>query len=185
MTAQKRIAELDGLRGCAILLVTIWHSVMLIDPSQGVINDLIWRLSIFGQSGVDLFFVLSGFLIVGILYDHNIRRALRILPPYLILISIFYVLTRLRGTNYYFGSQIPVWALLTFVQNWLFVSTQGTEPAAIAGTWSLAIEEQFYLVIPALVWFAPRRYLLAILLAIGLASASARAFYFWTHPGNL
>jgi peptidoglycan/LPS O-acetylase OafA/YrhL len=195
MSAEKRIPELDGLRGCAILLVTIWHSVMLIDPSKSAINYLIWRFSIIGQSGVDLFFVLSGFLIVGILYDHKesdsyfstfyVRRALRILPPYLILITMFYLLTRLRGTNYYFGSQIPVWALLTFVQNWLFVSTQGTEPAAIAGTWSLAIEEQFYLVIPALVWCVPRRYLLPVLIALGLVSAAARACYFWTHPGNL
>jgi peptidoglycan/LPS O-acetylase OafA/YrhL len=195
MNAEKRIAELDGLRGCAILLVTVWHSVMLIAPSKGLINDLIWRFSIFGQSGVDLFFVLSGFLIVGILYDHKAsdsyfstfyaRRALRILPPYLILLAGFVLLTRMRGTNYYFGSQVPVWALLGFVQNWFFVSTQGTEPAAIAGTWSLAIEEQFYLVIPALVWCVPRRYLLSILIAIGLASAAARAIYFWTHPGDL
>lgn len=194
MNIEKRIPELDGLRGCAILLVTVWHSLMLIDPSKGMINDLIWRFSVFGRTGVDLFFVLSGFLIVGILHDHKesdryfstfyARRALRILPPYLILIGIFYVLTRLRGTPYYFGSQVPTWALLSFVQNWFFVSTQGSEPAVITGTWSLAIEEQFYLVIPALVWCVPRRYLLSILLAIGLTSAAARAIYFWANPSN-
>ncbi|WP_082077423.1 acyltransferase [Bradyrhizobium sp. LTSPM299] len=140
MNAEKRISELDGLRGCAILLVTVWHSVMLIDPANGAISYWIWRLSIFGQSGVDLFFVLSGFLIVGILSDHKeseayfstfyTRRALRILPPYLILIIGFYLLTRLLGTGYYIGARVPLWALLTFIQNWFFVSTQGTEPAA-------------------------------------------------------
>jgi len=195
MTAEKRIAELDGLRGCAILLVTVWHSVMLIDPSKGAINDLIWRFSIFGQSGVDLFFVLSGFLIVGILCDHSesdsyfstfyTRRALRILPPYLILVLGFYLLTRIFGSGYYLGAQVPVWALLTFIQNWFFVSTQGTEAATITGTWSLAIEEQFYLVIPLLVWCIPRRHLLSLLLAIGCASAAARALYFWVNPDNL
>ncbi|MBR0800482.1 acyltransferase [Bradyrhizobium jicamae] len=195
MNADKRIPELDGLRGCAILLVTVWHSVMLIDPTKGAISDLIWRFSIFGQSGVDLFFVLSGFLIVGILSDHResgsyfstfyARRALRILPPYLILILGFYLLTRTFGSSYYLGSQVPVWALLTFIQNWFFVSTQGAEAATITGTWSLAIEEQFYLVIPLLVWCVPRRHLLSILLAIGLASASTRAFYFWANPSDL
>ena len=192
MNAEKRIPELDGLRGCAILLVTVWHSVMLIDPSKGTINHLIWRFSIFGRTGVDLFFVLSGFLIVGILCDQKesdsyfsafyARRALRILPPYLILICGFYLLTRLFGTGYYLGGRVPLWALLTFIQNWFFVSTQGTEPAAIAATWSLAIEEQFYLVIPALIWCVPRRYLLSILLAICMASACARAIYFWSFP---
>jgi hypothetical protein len=62
---------LDGLRGCAVLMVTIWHSQMLINPSSSPVHYLIWRFSIFGQSGVDLFFVLSGFLIIGILYDNQ------------------------------------------------------------------------------------------------------------------
>ncbi|MBR1034588.1 acyltransferase family protein [Bradyrhizobium liaoningense] len=55
--------ELDGLRGIAILLVLGWHFTgMLMDPSDGAVQEIIWRFGIFGQSGVDLFVVLSGSL---------------------------------------------------------------------------------------------------------------------------
>ena len=86
---------------------------------------LIWRFSIFGQSGVDLFFVLSGFLIIGILYDNQesqsyfptfyIRRACRILPPYLVLLVGFLALTEICGSGHYLGTQLPLWSLLTFM----------------------------------------------------------------------
>ena len=101
----KRIPELDGLRGIAILLVLIWHFTgMLADPGQGAIQYLAWHFLIIGQSGVDLFFVLSGFLIVGILIDNRdspnyfktfyARRMLRILPAYLILVDGLLALCR-------------------------------------------------------------------------------------------
>jgi peptidoglycan/LPS O-acetylase OafA/YrhL len=86
---QQRLPALDGLRGAAILLVLIWHTVGLYRPATGVWGEhfpgnICW-------SGVDLFFVLSGFLIGGILIDNKNasnawsvfygRRALRILEP--------------------------------------------------------------------------------------------------------
>jgi peptidoglycan/LPS O-acetylase OafA/YrhL len=100
--SDRRLAELDGLRGIAIMLVLVWHFTgMLVDPGQGDIQYLTWRFLIFGRSGVDLFFVLSGFLIIGILVDNRdssdyfktfyLRRALRILPPYLILVTGFWL----------------------------------------------------------------------------------------------
>ena len=61
-TSDIRIPELGGLRGIAILLVLSWHFTgMLTDPGQGTLQYLAWRFLIFGQSGVDLFFVLSVF----------------------------------------------------------------------------------------------------------------------------
>src|SRR5882762_489406 len=93
----QRIAALDGLRGIAILLVLFWHGIFV----QGSHSRILSRLLLIGKlswSGVDLFFVLSGFLIGGILLDAKesshyfrtfyARRALRILPLYGILLGI-------------------------------------------------------------------------------------------------
>ncbi|UQD96758.1 acyltransferase family protein [Bradyrhizobium japonicum] len=128
--ADARIPELDGLRGIAILLVLGWHFTgMLMDPSDGAVQEIIWRFGIFGQSGVDLFFVLSGFLIVGIVVDNRTsptlfrtfyaRRALRILPPYLLLVFSFAIASAIFGRTYYLGRDLPIWSLLTFSQNWV------------------------------------------------------------------
>jgi peptidoglycan/LPS O-acetylase OafA/YrhL len=194
-TSDIRIPELDGLRGIAILLVLTWHFTgMLADSSQGAIQYLAWRFLIFGQSGVDLFFVLSGFLIVGILIDNRgspnyfktfyMRRMLRILPPYLILVTGFWlcVVTLDGRLAYYFDRQLPLWSLLTFTQNWAMASLNSFGSMSIGATWSLAIEEQFYLVAPALILWLPRRWLPTTLIAIGAASIVARSACFYFHP---
>lgn len=156
--SEKRIPELDGVRGIAILLVLLWHFTgMLVDPSQGDVQYLAWRYLIFGRTGVDLFFVLSGFLIIGILVDNRdspnylttfyARRALRILPPYLILVGACWLLFKVLNARAeaYFGRELPLWSLLTFTQNWVMASTNSYGATLSGGTWSLAIEEQFYL----------------------------------------
>lgn len=196
--SDRRIPELDGLRGVAILLVLVWHFMgMTADPGQSEIQYLAWRFLIFGQSGVDLFFVLSGFLIVGILIDNRdspnyfrtfyIRRMLRILPPYLILVTGFWlcVVTLDGRLSYYVDRQLPLWSLLTFTQNWVMASLNGFGSMSIGATWSLAIEEQFYLVAPALIWWLPRRWLPKALIAIGVTSMVARSACFYVDPDNL
>jgi peptidoglycan/LPS O-acetylase OafA/YrhL len=196
-TSDIRIPELDGLRGIAILLVLIWHFTgMLADPGQGAIQYLAWRFAIFGRSGVDLFFVLSGFLIVGILIDNRdspnyfktfyVRRMLRILPAYLILVTGFWlcVVTLDGHLAYYFDRQLPLWSLLTFTQNWVMVSLNRLGSMSIGATWSLAIEEQFYLVAPALILWLPRRWLPKALIAIGATSIVARSACFYFYPEN-
>jgi peptidoglycan/LPS O-acetylase OafA/YrhL len=143
------IPELDGIRGIAILLVLIGHG---------------WyhRFTLLAVSGVDLFFVLSGFLITRILigsiskphYFSNfyIRRAFRIWPLYFVILCITY-LTHIFSFS---RQEFPAYRFVLYIQN--FWSLAGTPPI-LAATWSLAIEEQFYLVWPVIVWLCsvPRR----------------------------
>ena len=172
----KRIPELDGLRGLAILLVLIWHfgcdansagghrwAFYLIDA-----GSLFW-------SGVDLFFVLSGFLIGGILLDARnsthyfkvfyTRRVFRILPIYAIVVGSFYLCMaagipgRIAGSNWLFAPTVPWYAYATFTQNIGYAIGKPNLAYWLGATWSLAVEEQFYLILPAAIWFASERWL--------------------------
>lgn len=151
-----RIPALDGLRGIAILLVLLWHLVFNGHRQSNLLPGF-FSLGAFTWSGVDLFFVLSGFLIGGILLDAKnspryfqtfyLRRAFRILPLYGVIAGI-YVLYHLflGGVN-----RIPLISYVTFTQNfWMaYLGVWGT--AGMRVTWSLAVEEQFYLTIPLVV----------------------------------
>jgi len=89
-SSDRDIPALDGLRGIAVLLVMVHHGVLITSPEGS--RDLLYRLATFGWVGVDIFFVLSGFLITRILIDYRdgpqyfqrfyVRRALRIFPLY-------------------------------------------------------------------------------------------------------
>ena len=144
-----------------------------------------------GWSGVDLFFVLSGFLITGILLDSRgspryfrvfyLRRALRIFPLYfaylfLILIVARFLLLAYTGSDLW-NSTNPWW-YFTYLLNWK--SDQGYNDLVLGHLWSLAIEEQFYLVWPAMVWLAPRRHLKWLCLIIAAGAFLAR-FYMGSH----
>ena len=102
MTFASRIPELDGVRGLAISLVLVWHYLFgVFAPPDNSVLAALWGLAALSWSGVDLFFVLSGFLIGGILLDHRdsphyfrtfyIRRACRILPLYFLVVLTFFV----------------------------------------------------------------------------------------------
>lgn len=152
-----RIQALDGLRGIAILLVLSWHLVFEKYQNSNPLPRL-FALGGLTWSGVDLFFVLSGFLIGGILLDVKdsaryfktfyLRRAFRILPLYGLITGVYVLYHLFLAPE---PSKIPLISYPTFTQNfWMaYLGVLGT--AGMAVTWSLAVEEQFYLTIPVLV----------------------------------
>jgi len=160
-----RIPALDGLRGVAILLVLLWHGLFEMNANSRVLSGLL-ALGKLSWSGVDLFFVLSGFLIGGILLDAKdsphyfttfyIRRAYRILPLYFAVIGVAYSIGHLSTDFGWLGAdlatmKIPWASYPTFTQNlWMaYLGTYGS--FTLAATWSLAVEEQFYLTAPLLI----------------------------------
>jgi len=183
LVSGKRIPELDGIRGIAVLLVVIWHYVPCqIRNEAGFWVPFARRSLYLTGSGVDLFFVLSGFLIVGILVDERgagnylkvfyLRRACRILPLYFLLLTLFVWLGTATGLpapshQWLFGNPLPVWSYATFTQNIVMGLRGGFGAGFMSITWSLAVEEQFYLVMPLLVLLLGGRKL-AWVLPLGL-----------------
>ena len=138
---------------------------------------------------VDLFFVLSGFLIAGILLDHRdssnyfsvfyLRRVCRIFPLYYLVLGLFVCLSATAmGTFPAFQrlliNTIPIWSYATFTQN-IFMGHGGyVAPQWLGVTWSLAVEEQFYLFMPLLIYLLPRRTVFWVFLAGVLAAPVLR-----------
>lgn len=170
-----RLPGLDALRGIACLAIVIAHAGGHIGFDIGILG-----------SGVPLFFVLSGYLITGILMDAKgrpdffrtfyYRRALRIWPVYYAALLVFFVLLRplLMGYDGYVDlSARQVWFWLHGA-NWL-ASIHGRPPFyPMNHCWSLAVEEQFYLVWPLIVWACSRRALIAVAAALVVAAPLAR-----------
>ena len=180
----KKITELDGIRGIAILLVLIWHCFATQVLAQyGTPLYYLQYMSALTWSGVDLFFVLSGFLIGGILLDRRssknyfktffIRRICRIIPLYIMLILVFVFLNKTApsGLRWLFIDPYPLWSYLTFTQNY-FMSAGGT--AWLGITWSLAIEEQFYLTLPFIICYVRTKWLVPVCIIMIIGSAVAR-----------
>lgn len=176
-----RDPRLDGIRGMAILLVLLFHTLQ-----YGLVRGpvaLTWTtLPALGWSGVDLFFVLSGFLITNILLKTRrsstyaltfyARRTLRIFPLYYVVLTFFLViaprLPSLASLNDLWGAGGPTaglwyWLYLSNVQ---VARTGAFDHMALSITWSLAIEEQFYLVWPWIVRGASEQTLLRVCCAI-------------------
>jgi peptidoglycan/LPS O-acetylase OafA/YrhL len=162
---RRRIPQLDAVRGLAILVVMLHNTSMKYPVLH---SDQLFGA---GWMGVDLFFVLSGFLITGILLDTKqsqgyfknfyVRRVLRIWPLYFSLIFFMFVVVRYLTPSQYHAvieTSSPWWAYLLFLQNFVGpISTGAAGPLGV--TWSLAIEEQFYLVWPLVVRFCSSRQL--------------------------
>jgi peptidoglycan/LPS O-acetylase OafA/YrhL len=189
-----RVPELDGLRGVAILLVILCHYVGMAEHARlGLWTHRLLSAFSAGWSGVDLFFVLSGFLIGGILLDARdsplyfrtfyTRRVLRILPVYHGWIFLYVVIIGVatwftRGASGLKTSdlgQVPI--QLLFLQNMRFGMAHFPW-IWFAVTWSLAVEEQFYLVAPPLIRFLSTRKMVAVLLATICAAPVLRLLTF-------
>ncbi len=170
------LPELDGVRGLAILLVLICHFGYLF---PGRLRD--W-LSL-GWAGVDLFFVLSGFLITRILLAWRgspgyfrlfyTRRVLRIFPIYFLFVGAYFLL--MLPLAHYFGLALErttrdQWWYWLYLANW----HTGANHSTLVHLWSLGIEEQFYLVWPVVVLLYERKRLGALCVGIALLSSSLR-----------
>ncbi len=168
---------LDGIRGLAVLLVMIFHFFQrgnFVDFGAG---RALSSLSRIGQTGVDLFFVLSGFLITGILIDAKgsqhflrnfyVRRVLRIFPlQYIALAFWFFVIPLITHAGWVrFRDQLWGWLFAINIHSTFF------DHLRLPGHfWSLAVEEHFYLVWPAVVLLCRRRSLHRVcFLCIGIA----------------
>jgi peptidoglycan/LPS O-acetylase OafA/YrhL len=176
---ESRTQELDGLRDIAVLMVLAWHFIGIpawLTPGDSY--QKMFKVLINGGLGVELFFVLSGFLITSIalkfrssgsnfLLVFYLRRALRIFPLYFLLASFFWALVYLGVDNKIFNPSIPLWHIATFTQNFWMAANQTYGPQAIGVTWTVAIEEQYYWVLPLLaIFFVKRLPLVLIVLAI-------------------
>jgi peptidoglycan/LPS O-acetylase OafA/YrhL len=168
----------------AILLVVFHHYLSgRLQPNSNPIVECLNSASALSWSGVDLFFVLSGFLIGGILLDQRhtenyfktfyIRRVCRIFPLYFLWLTLFIILNRLFSPSLHqhwqvdaFGPRYPNWTYALFLQNFLIAKKEIFGPHWLGTTWSLAIEEQFYLVAPLLIRFLPLRKLPYVLVSI-------------------
>jgi peptidoglycan/LPS O-acetylase OafA/YrhL len=179
---RSRIPELDGLRGMAILAVWLGHYFYV--PSPGMFRILSSSWLSLGWSGVDLFFVLSGFLIGGILLDSRdspgyyksfyARRFFRIIPIYYAWIAGYILLVVIGGpllrahahTGNVEGFDWPIVCQFLFLQNFGAFLSSPLSYFWFAATWSLAVEEQFYLISPVLVRVMSRRILTNFLLGV-------------------
>ena len=154
-TTRERQPGLDLLRALAIIVVVLYHAALFGFKLPG-------RIDRFGWIGVDLFFVLSGYLIGGQLLASSrisnpasriplgrffARRALRILPAYFVVLAIYFLLPAWRE----YPEISPLWKFLLSVQN---LGLRGG--TAFSHAWSLGVEDQFYLLLPLVLLFAIR-----------------------------
>jgi peptidoglycan/LPS O-acetylase OafA/YrhL len=164
-----RFAGLDHLRALAIIIVFVYHYTVM----SGSPAHLYEYGGSFGWTGVDLFFVLSGFLIGGQLFsklarelpisygEFYFKRFLRIVPAYLFVLALYLAIPGFKERS----ELPPLWRMLTFTQNF---GLDLTKEGAFSHAWSLCIEEQFYLILP--------------LFIIGLAAIKAHKKAIWLLP---
>jgi len=178
----ERQPGLDLLRALAIIVVVIYHAGIMGFPLPG-------RVHRFGWIGVDLFFVLSGYLIGGQLLAPlargrhiNLgrffaRRALRILPAYLVILAIYIFLPWWRE----YPEMTPWWKFIISVQN---IGLHGG--TAFSHAWSLAVEDQFYLLLPLILLFVNRWRRAAVIIpcVIVLGGIALRTFLAWQNPAT-
>ena len=181
---------LDGVRALAIALVVLFHYPW---------NQVFYKANPVhgGFLGVDVFFVLSGFLITTLLLQENAalgavslrrfyaRRALRLLPAFFVLFAIALVLhfTLSHGDGNR-PNALGLFGMFFYAANWVNVYRDGAL-GVVAHTWSLAIEEQFYLVWPMILVFLLRRRLrlstIAVVASVGVVAASLWRVWYWYH----
>ena len=182
------VPGLDLLRALAIVWVMLFHSFLV-----GGLGENFGWLSRFGWTGVDIFFVLSGYLIGvqvlaplarGSALDFGrfyARRAWRILPAFAVTLAIYVAWPAAREAQ----GLAPWWRFATFTLN---LASDYTHEPAFSHAWSLCVEEHFYLVFPLVAWWLTRRAstsvfaaLCAAIVALGIALRTA----VWLHDAAL
>ena len=179
--SNKHLPVLDGLRGFAVFIVILYHLFPYLKGFS------------FGWMGVNLFFVLSGFLITGILLNtkdspnyytnYLARRILRIFPLYYLFLILFFVgfsLTVIPSLipDYAYLHNHQLWYWL-YIQNWLpLFDTDYPSLNILSHFWSLAIEEQFYIFWPFIVYITPRKNMLFVCVSLILFSITCRLIFY-------
>ena len=183
--AEERVNDLDGMRGLATVLVVSYHVFKRGDyfTTNGVLH-FITSLTLYGWYALDTFFVLSGFLITGILLrtkgeqhfyrNFYVRRSLRVFPLYYFTLIVILSLMPLLDSEYV--AQIPgiLPYLLFYQQNWLYFWGNLHLTIFLSVTWSLAIEEQFYLLWPVVANILRKEALVKLCVSIISVSILAR-----------
>ncbi len=184
LSTNHKLYGLDFLRAIAITLVFLYHYGRMFPHPE-------WTNSIshFGWTGVDLFFVLSGYLIASQLFakidqgkkislkEFFIKRFFRIIPGYVLVVALYFLFPSFRERE----ALAPLWKYLSFTQNLgLDLRYHGT----FSHAWSLCIEEQFYLILPllllALVYFKAVKKGFALLFILFLLGFAARLYSWYT-----
>ncbi len=179
----RHIPALDGVRGLAILVVLIHNASWILGPTDRASLKLLGIVTTSGWVGVQLFFVLSGFLITGILTDtagsegyfrsFYIRRFLRIFPLYYAFLALVLFVVPLVADPGWVAQahhdQVWYWFYLS---NWS--GTFGRDIPGLPHFWSLAVEEQFYLLWPLLVYLLDRTAMIRVCIAVVLSGPLVR-----------
>lgn len=183
----KHYLELDGVRAIAVLMVMLYHFFQDLNTSDAVLL-FVKKISLFGKTGVSLFFVLSGFLITRILIDTKqregyfksfyARRILRIFPLYYFFLIVYYfILPLLPGRSFVgFSDQIWYWA---FLQN--VAMTFGWHNIGPSHYWSLAVEEHFYFFWPLIIYFCSLKNIKWAIVALCVLSLGTRFLLIYFH----
>ncbi len=168
-SSDRRIPALDGVRGLMTIIVVISHYFGEVEHG---VHALMW-----GWMAVTMFYVLSGFLIARLILDKGhhanffkvfyIRRVARTFPIYFVCVGLIVGITSLwHFSETYENTRFPLYAYFTFTQNFWMAATGSIGEHWLSPTWTLALEEQFYLLAPALILFVPRQHLLKLLVAM-------------------
>jgi peptidoglycan/LPS O-acetylase OafA/YrhL len=186
LSNKSKLLGLDHLRSFAILYVLLFHYQFFNHPNWvNTVGD-------FGWTGVDLFFVLSGFLIASQLFsiidrgktisvrEFFIKRFFRIIPPYIVVVCIYFCFPYLQGKDI-----APLWRYLTFTTNFGLDTTHG---GTFTHSWSLCVEEHFYLILPLCILLFNRlgvgkkaAYLIFALFVGGVVSRYI-SWHLWVEP---
>ncbi len=164
---RRNLVSLDGLRGIAVLAVMFSHFNRFLPAIPAFVPMKV--LFTYGWSGVDLFFVLSGFLITGILTQTKsaanyfqsfyIRRFLRIFPIYYAALIVIFAVIALMPSIPNVPPPSERWTYFLYIDNWLPFWTGVWPPNVVGHFWSLAVEEQFYVLWPFVVFLVSERFL--------------------------
>lgn len=178
---KNRSPLLDSLRALAVTMVVIFH-VATRYPAETL--DPVARFFLrFGFLGVDIFYPLSGFLITRFLLSHDgpgairaffLRRVFRIIPLYLVAVTLFYVAARV--THYEEANLGRIWATYTFLTGW-FAFASGPDSVPYTITWSLSVEEFAYLTFGITAWLIRRSFPL-FLVTLAIAPVVLRLYLY-------
>ena len=183
---QNRIIALDGLRGLMTIFVVFSH--FFSEVPHG------WPIFGFGWIAVTMFFVLSGYLVGNLILQKMaysqflttfyIRRLCRTLPIYVVCVLLAEAIIS-QYSNYDWidaDHRFPLWSYLSFTQIFFMIGTDSVGAHWLSPTWTLALEEHFYMLVPAMFLIIPRRWLIGVLLAIGAAAVLLRLALFTLSP---